>query len=69
MAAAAPLPGANMRRRNVMTLCPVALAVGCKKCPIFKVCFVKGIIGDYKKEETKPMPKARHAKSGVKKPK
>ncbi len=31
-----------------MTLCPVAIAVGCKKCPIFKVCPVKGVIGDYK---------------------
>ena len=31
-----------------MTLCPVALAVGCKKCPVFSVCPVKGIIGDYK---------------------
>ena len=32
-----------------MTLCPVALAVGCIKCPVFKVCPGKGIIGDYKK--------------------
>ena len=31
-----------------MTLCPIAIAVGCKKCPIFAVCPVKGIIGDYK---------------------
>ena len=30
-----------------MTLCPVALAVGCKKCPIFSVCPAKGLIGDY----------------------
>ena len=34
-----------------MTLCPIALAVGCKKCPAFKVCPLKGVIGDYKKEE------------------
>ena len=34
-----------------MTLCPIAIAVGCKKCPAFTVCPVKGIIGDYKKEE------------------
>lgn len=32
-----------------MTLCPVALAVGCVKCPVFKICPAKGIIGDYKK--------------------
>ncbi len=31
-----------------MTICPVAIAVGCVKCPVFKVCPVKGIIGDYK---------------------
>jgi hypothetical protein len=34
-----------------MTLCPVALAIGCKKCPIFQMCPVKGIIGDYKPEK------------------
>jgi hypothetical protein len=31
-----------------MVLCPIALAVGCRKCPVFKVCPVKGVIGDYK---------------------
>ena len=34
-----------------MTLCPVALAVGCKRCPIFAICPAKGIIGDYRGEE------------------
>lgn len=29
------------------TLCPIALAVGCRRCPVFKVCPVKGVIGDY----------------------
>ena len=29
-----------------MTLCPIAIVVGCKKCPIFKICPVKGVIGD-----------------------
>jgi hypothetical protein len=37
-----------------MTLCPVALAVGCKKCPVFAFCPVKGIIGDYKEEKNDP---------------
>lgn len=36
-----------------MTLCPIALVVGCKKCPLLKICPVKEIIGDYKKEDTK----------------
>ena len=35
-----------------MTLCPIALQVGCKKCPIFAICPVKGIIGDYRKPTT-----------------
>jgi hypothetical protein len=34
-----------------MTLCPVALAIGCKKCPIVRMCPVKGLIGDYKPEK------------------
>ena len=33
-----------------MTLCPVALATGCKKCAIFSMCPLKGVIGDYKKD-------------------
>jgi len=37
-----------------MTLCPIAIAVGCRKCAVFSVCPVKGIIGDYKKEDDKP---------------
>ncbi|MGH8460055.1 MAG: hypothetical protein ACRESS_00465 [Stenotrophobium sp.] len=37
-----------------MTLCPVALAVGCKKCPVFKICPAKGIIGDYKPDAAPP---------------
>ncbi len=34
-----------------MTLCPIALAVGCKKCPAFSVCPLKEVIGDQKKEQ------------------
>jgi len=34
-----------------MTLCPIALAVGCTKCPAFKVCPLKSVIGDYKDTE------------------
>jgi len=37
-----------------MVLCPIALAVGCRKCPIFKVCPVKSVIGDYKPDEEAP---------------
>ena len=36
-----------------MTLCPIALAVGCEKCPAFKVCPLEGVIGDYKPDPDK----------------
>ena len=41
-----------------MKLCPVAIAVGCAKCPVYKVCPAKGIIGDYKPEPPKQVPRA-----------
>ena len=34
-----------------MVICPVAIAVGCKKCPVFGICPVKSVIGDYKPDE------------------
>jgi hypothetical protein len=34
-----------------MVLCPVALAVGCKGCPVFNVCPLKSVIGDYKPDD------------------
>jgi hypothetical protein len=51
-----------------MTLCPIAIAVGCRKCPIFGVCPVKGIIGDYKPDEDAKSTTAQEPKkSGAKK--
>ena len=45
-----------------MTLCPIALVIGCKKCPAFTVCPVKGVIGDYKEPEgAKPKQQADEA--------
>lgn len=49
-----------------MVLCPVALAVGCRKCPIFNVCPAKGVIGDYRPDEE---AKDKPASSGGKKKK
>ena len=34
-----------------MTLCPIAIAASCKKCPAFSVCPLKTVIGDYIKPE------------------
>ena len=37
-----------------MTLCPIAIADGCKKCPAFSVCPLKDVIGDQKQAGDKP---------------
>lgn len=29
-----------------MTVCPIAIAVGCKKCPAFGICPLKSVLGD-----------------------
>jgi hypothetical protein len=45
-----------------MTLCPIAIAVGCQKCPVFKVCPLKSVIGDAPKpQEPKAKPAAKKA--------
>lgn len=50
-----------------MTLCPIAIAVGCKKCPAFTVCPLKSVIGDYKKpDEAQTKQHADQAQGGVK---
>ena len=55
-----------------MVLCPVAIAVGCKKCPVFGICPVKSVIGDYKpdqeesKRETKRETKRESKRAGAK---
>jgi hypothetical protein len=51
-----------------MTLCPIAIAVGCKKCPAFAVCPLKGVIGDDKKPEAEA-PKSAERTGSTKKPK
>jgi hypothetical protein len=47
-----------------MTLCPIAMAVGCQKCPAFKVCPLKEVIGDQAKPDA---DKADAAKDAAKK--
>ena len=41
-----------------MTLCPIAIAVGCKKCPAYSVCPLKGVIGDDKPDAASAKDKA-----------
>lgn len=53
-----------------MTLCPIAMAIGCKKCPAFTVCPLKSVIGDYKKpDETQSTRHAEKAQTGAKRDK
>ncbi|MGE0358168.1 MAG: hypothetical protein AB7P08_14785 [Burkholderiales bacterium] len=32
-----------------MTVCPIAIVAGCKKCPAFSVCPLKSVLGDQPK--------------------
>jgi hypothetical protein len=41
-----------------MTLCPIAVVAGCPKCPAFKVCPLKSVLGDQKPASPAPPPKA-----------
>jgi hypothetical protein len=34
-----------------MTVCPIAIVAGCRKCPAFSVCPLKGVLGDQKKPD------------------
>lgn len=51
-----------------MTLCPIAVVAGCKKCPAFTVCPLKGVIGDERPANEKP-PKPAADSTGKKKSK
>jgi hypothetical protein len=44
-----------------MLVCPVAIAVGCPKCPVFKLCPAKRLLGNYRADvdATQPLPVAR----------
>jgi len=52
---------------GIMTICPVAITAGCRKCPIVAVCPVRSVIGDYGKEKAnKPGSAAGEKRSGKK---
>ncbi len=47
-----------------MTVCPIAIFAGCKKCPAFRICPLKTVLGDYRPEaEQKAVGKAGVAKA------
>ena len=39
-------PRIGLAQEGNMTLCPIAIVAGCQKCPAFKVCPLKSVIGD-----------------------
>jgi len=39
-----------------MTVCPIAIVAGCKKCPAFSVCPLKTVLGDEKPEPSPVAP-------------
>jgi hypothetical protein len=45
-----------------MTLCPIAIVTGCAKCPAFKVCPLKEIIGDQQKPGAAPAESSKSNK-------
>lgn len=45
-----------------MTVCPIAIAVGCRRCPAFKLCPLKAVLGDQPKAA--PPGSAANKKSG-----
>jgi len=50
-----------------MTLCPIALVVGCEKCLAVTACPLKSVIGDYRKpDERKTTPQDGKAQTGAK---
>lgn len=51
-----------------MTLCPIALAAGCKKCPAFSVCPLKSVIGDHKPPPAPPDKGSDAPQAEVKRP-
>jgi hypothetical protein len=49
-----------------MTVCPIAIVAGCKKCPVFSVCPLKSVIGDQPKPEAEAAAKKAPAKKTAK---
>lgn len=48
-----------------MTICPIAIVAGCKKCPAFSVCPLKSVLGDQPKDG--PAQSSADAAKGEKK--
>lgn len=62
-----PCANDSHQQETSMTLCPIAVVVGCRKCPAFRVCPLKGALGDTQKiadknsETTRPDKRAANS--------
>jgi hypothetical protein len=59
---------AAANRRSEMKVCPIAIVAGCPKCPVFRICPAKELLGGYEKPpEVKAKPAARKPRAAAKK--
>jgi hypothetical protein len=49
-----------------MTVCPIAIVAGCRKCPAFSVCPLKTVLGDQPKADDKAAKTPAKGKPGSK---
>ena len=42
-----------INKGGIMAICPVANSVGCEKCAVVNVCFLKTVLGNYGEEKPK----------------
>ena len=52
-----------------MTVCPIAIVAGCQKCPAFKICPLKSVLGDQPsaaEQDAKSSSTAAQEKNGKK---
>jgi hypothetical protein len=48
-----------------MKVCPIAIVASCERCPFFKLCPAKGLLGGYQEPpavKAKPAARKRRAK-------
>ena len=50
-----------------MTICPIAVVAGCQKCPAFRICPLKGVLGDAPPKAVSTEPAAKPRKPAAKK--
>jgi hypothetical protein len=46
-----------------MTVCPIAIVAGCRKCPAFTICPLKSVLGDQGKDDSEAKAKTAQAPS------